>query len=119
MPSNRINYSARALQVADALLGDKNTDVHCYWTALIGPFNDLAWKLVRCPPARDSDVALAVRLAENRGLGARPSCLLEHSRCRVLSSRGVARIGLSNPEVDRARQRGKCHGLVCPRGDAS
>jgi eukaryotic-like serine/threonine-protein kinase len=52
-----------ALPVAEALLGDKNADLHCYRIGLIGPFNDLAWKLVRRPLARESDAALAVRLA--------------------------------------------------------
>jgi eukaryotic-like serine/threonine-protein kinase len=52
-----------ALQLAEALLGDKNADMHCYRIGLIGPFNNLAWALIHRPPARDSDAALAIRLA--------------------------------------------------------
>jgi eukaryotic-like serine/threonine-protein kinase len=52
-----------ALLAAEALLGDKNAGVHCYRIGLVGPLNDLAWKMIRCPPARETDTALAIRLA--------------------------------------------------------
>jgi eukaryotic-like serine/threonine-protein kinase len=57
------SFFRSALQVAEPLLGDKNADSHCYRIELSGPFNELAWALVRRPPAQDSDTALAIRLA--------------------------------------------------------
>ena len=53
----------RALAVADGLLEDKTGDPHCFNMALAPAFNDLAWALVRRPPARPGDAAAAVRLA--------------------------------------------------------
>jgi serine/threonine protein kinase len=53
----------RALVVAKTLIGNPEASQHCYAMALAGPFNDLAWDLVRRPPALNSDAELAVRLA--------------------------------------------------------
>src|SRR5262249_7665534 len=52
-----------ALAVAERLMGKPEVAKHCYTMALVGPFNDLAWDLVRRPPAQPDDGALAVRLA--------------------------------------------------------
>ena len=54
------NSLRRALAVADTLLGDQEADKHCFSTRLVGPFNSLAWELVRRPTARANDVALAL-----------------------------------------------------------
>jgi len=56
----------RALEVAAGLVGNEEARKPCYnlsHMGLVGAFNDLAWDLVRRPPAGASDVALAVRLA--------------------------------------------------------
>jgi len=56
----------RALEVAAGLIGNEEARKPCYnlsHMGLVGAFNDLAWDLVRRPPARSSDAALGVRLA--------------------------------------------------------
>jgi eukaryotic-like serine/threonine-protein kinase len=53
----------RALAVAEGLLDNKEAGQHCFRIQLVGPFNSLAWALVRRPPARAGDAALAARLA--------------------------------------------------------
>jgi tetratricopeptide (TPR) repeat protein len=53
----------RALAVAEALIGNPEASKHCYSMALAGPFNSLAWDLVRMPPVQNTDAELAVRLA--------------------------------------------------------
>jgi len=56
----------RALEVAAGLIGDEEARKPCYnrfRMGVVGALNDLVWDLVRRPPARASDAALAVRLA--------------------------------------------------------
>ena len=53
----------RALAVAEAMIGKPEVASHCFTMALAGPFNELAWDLVRRPTATPADSALAVRLA--------------------------------------------------------
>jgi eukaryotic-like serine/threonine-protein kinase len=53
----------RALAVAESLIGDREAAKHCYTMGLVGPFNDLAWALVRRPDVTPSDADLALRLA--------------------------------------------------------
>ncbi len=53
----------RALAVAEGLIDNNDAGQHCFRIQLVGPFNSLAWELVRRPPARAGDTALAVRLA--------------------------------------------------------
>jgi serine/threonine protein kinase/tetratricopeptide (TPR) repeat protein len=65
-PADRLEGEAsfrRALAVAAGLIGKPEVSQHCYTMALAGPFNDLAWDLVRRPPTQPSDAALAVHLA--------------------------------------------------------
>jgi serine/threonine protein kinase len=53
----------RAVEVAEGLMGEKEAGANCYSMALSGAFSDLAWSLMRRPPARHGDAALALRLA--------------------------------------------------------
>jgi serine/threonine protein kinase len=54
----------RALEIAEGLLGNKDADRHCFSMQLAGPFNNLAWDLVRRAPSRPGDMALALRIAQ-------------------------------------------------------
>ena len=53
----------RALAVADSLVENRDAGQHCFRIQLVGPFNSLAWNLVRRSPARPDDAALAIRLS--------------------------------------------------------
>ena len=53
----------RALDVAQGLIDNKHASENCYSMALSGAFSDLAWSLMRRPPSRHGDPALALRLA--------------------------------------------------------
>lgn len=53
----------RALVVAEGVIDDPEADRACFRPALIEPLNNLAWSLVKNPPQRPGDAALAVRLA--------------------------------------------------------
>ena len=77
----------RAVAIAEPWIDNKAIEPHCFNLHFIGPFNNLAWKLARRPPAQPGDAALAVRLAQNRRLGTRPVRLLEHPGRRALPRR--------------------------------
>jgi tetratricopeptide (TPR) repeat protein len=65
-PTDKLEAEAtfrRALAVTETLIGNPEAAKHCYTMALVGPFNNLAWDLVRTPPVQISDAGLAVRLA--------------------------------------------------------
>jgi serine/threonine protein kinase len=79
----------RALAVAERLLGDREADKHCFSSRLVGPFNSLAWELVRRPTARASDVVLAVRLAEK-------AVVWERDQATVWNTLGVAHYRAAN-----------------------
>ena len=80
----------RALAVAEALLGDKSANAHCFSSRLVGPFNSLAWELVHRPTViRDSDVALAVRLAER-------AVVWEPNQANIWNTLGVAHYRAAN-----------------------
>jgi eukaryotic-like serine/threonine-protein kinase len=53
----------RALEIAEALLGDKQIDVPCFRYGLVGPFQKLADALAQSPPSGAKELALASRLA--------------------------------------------------------
>jgi serine/threonine protein kinase len=53
----------RAVGVAAPLIGDAAAGQHCFRIGLVGPYNSLAWQLVRCPTVCSSDASLAIRLA--------------------------------------------------------
>jgi tetratricopeptide (TPR) repeat protein len=52
----------RALDVSESLIDNEEANQHCYTMGLVGPFNDLAWDLVRRPPVRRTDALQAIRL---------------------------------------------------------
>ena len=52
----------RAIEVAETLIGNKEANKHCYTMGLVGPFNNLAWDLVRRPTVTQMDALQAVRL---------------------------------------------------------
>jgi tetratricopeptide (TPR) repeat protein len=79
----------RALEVAERLLGDKAADQHCFSVRLVGPFNSLAWELVRRPTARASDIALAVRLAEK-------AVVWEPNQAAIWNTLGIAHYRAAN-----------------------
>ena len=56
-------FFRRAVRVAESLLDNNDADRHCFSMGLVGPFNEIAWELVRRPHAPTGDVGLAVRLA--------------------------------------------------------
>jgi tetratricopeptide (TPR) repeat protein len=58
----------RAVQLALDQIGCKDWDSPCFHKALIDPFNGLAWDLVARGPADPSDVAIAIRLAQQAAL---------------------------------------------------
>jgi tetratricopeptide (TPR) repeat protein len=63
-PAGRRSALGRAVQVADGLIGNPNADLHCFRIGLQGPFNSLAWALVRRPGSSAGDATAAVRLAK-------------------------------------------------------
>jgi tetratricopeptide (TPR) repeat protein len=73
----------RALAVAEPLIGDKDAAQHCFRIGLVGPFNSLAWELVRRPTVRADDAALAVRFA-------RQAVDWEPSQAAIWNTVGVA-----------------------------
>ena len=53
----------RALEVAEGLIANKDAERHCFSLQLAGPFNNLAWDLVRRAASTQAEAALAVRIA--------------------------------------------------------
>jgi serine/threonine protein kinase len=52
----------RALDVAETLVGNEEANKHCFTMGLVGPFNSLAWELVRRPNVPQTSGLRAIRL---------------------------------------------------------
>jgi tetratricopeptide (TPR) repeat protein len=52
----------RSIEVAETLIGNEEANKHCFTMALIGPFNNLAWDLVRYPRLPQTYALQAIRL---------------------------------------------------------
>ena len=102
----------RALAVAEGLLDNKDAGYRCFRIQLVGPFNSLAWALVRRPPARPVTPPWPSDWRRRPSSGSQSSSLTGIHWESLTIAMATGRPPAMRSTDDRAEQRRNCCGLV-------